>query len=74
MSGSSGNAFSPRDVLEIYEPELVRWLFAGTRPNAEFSISFDLDVIKNYEDFDKCERIYYGKHETKEREKAQINQ
>ncbi|MBW2984250.1 lysine--tRNA ligase [Candidatus Woesearchaeota archaeon] len=70
MSGSTGNAFSPKDVLEIYEPELVRWLFAGTRPNAEFSISFDLDVIKNYEDFDKCERIYFGEHEANEKEKA----
>ncbi|MBW2979795.1 lysine--tRNA ligase [Candidatus Woesearchaeota archaeon] len=70
MSGSTGNAFSPKDVLEIYEPELVRWLFAGTRPNAEFSISFDLDVIKNYEDFDKCERIYFNEHEANEKEKA----
>lgn len=59
ISSSKGNVITLPDVLEIYEPEIVRWLFAGTRPNAEFAISFDLDVIKIYEDFDKCERIYY---------------
>ena len=38
----------------------MRYLFAGTRPNTEFSISFDLDVIKTYEDYDKTERIAWG--------------
>jgi lysyl-tRNA synthetase class 1 len=32
-------------------------MFAGTRPNTEFTISFDLDVIKIYEDYDRTERI-----------------
>jgi lysyl-tRNA synthetase class 1 len=45
------------DVLKIYTPEVARYLFAGTRPNTEFVISFDLDVIKIYEDYDKTERI-----------------
>ncbi len=61
ISSSSGEVISLRDVLEIYEPEIVRYMFAGTRPNTEFAISFDLDVIKIYEDYDKCERIYFGK-------------
>ena len=60
MSSSKGNVTTLRDALEIYEPEIVRYLFASTRPNAEFAISFDADVIKIYEDFDKCERIAYG--------------
>ncbi len=60
ISSSSGEVVSVRDVLEVYQPEVVRHLFAGTRPNAEFAISFDLDVIKIYEDYDKCERIYFG--------------
>jgi len=60
ISSSAGNVVTLKDVLEIYEPEIVRWLFAGTRPNTEFAISFDLDVIKIYEDFDKCERIHYS--------------
>ena len=67
ISSSSGDVVSVRDVLEIYQPELVRHLFAGTRPNAEFAISFDLDVIKLYEDYDRCERIYFGTEEVGEK-------
>lgn len=59
MSSSSGEVISLRDVLEVYQPEVLRYLFAGTRPNSEFAISFDLDVIKIYEDYDRCERIYF---------------
>ncbi len=69
ISSSLGNVITLKEVLEIYEPEIVRYLFAGTRPNAEFAISFDVDVIKIYEDFDKCERIYYGKGEVSEKER-----
>ncbi|MAG39194.1 lysine--tRNA ligase [Candidatus Woesearchaeota archaeon] len=68
ISSSKGNVITLSVCLEIYEPEIVRWLFVGTRPNAEFAISFDLDVIKIYEDFDKCERIYFGKEKVKEKE------
>ena len=60
ISSSSGEVITLNDCLEIYEPQIVRWLFAGTRPSAEFAISFDADVIKIYEDFDRCERIYFG--------------
>ena len=60
ISSSAGEVVSLKEVLEIYQPEVVRYLFASTRPNTEFSISFDLDVIKIYEDYDRCERIYYG--------------
>jgi len=57
MSSSSGNVITLDDVLNVYTPEAARYLFAGTRPNTEFTISFDLDVIKIYEDYDKTERI-----------------
>ncbi|MCL2831783.1 MAG: lysine--tRNA ligase [Treponema sp.] len=57
MSSSKGKVVDLPDVLKIYTPEVTRYLFAGTRPNTEFTISFDLDVIKIYEDYDKTERI-----------------
>ncbi len=60
MSSSKGKVISLPDVLNVYQPEIARYLFAGTRPNTEFSISFDLDVIKTYEDYDKTERIAWG--------------
>jgi len=46
MSSSSGEVIALPDVLRYYPPEIVRYMFAGTRPNTEFSISFDLDVLK----------------------------
>ncbi len=67
ISSSSGEVVSLKDVLEVYQPEIVRYLFAGTRPNMEFAISFDLDVLKIYEDYDKCERIYFGVEEVGEK-------
>jgi len=57
ISSSSGDVIDLKDMLKVYTPELVRYLFAGTRPDTEFSISYDLDVIKIYEDYDKTERI-----------------
>ena len=67
ISSSVGEVDSLRDVLEIYQPEIVRYLFVGTRPNSEFSISFDLDVLKIYEDYDRTERIYFGTEEVSEK-------
>lgn len=65
ISSSKGGALRVKDVLDVYTPEMVLFLFVGTRPNAEFDISFDMDVIKIYEDFDKIERLYYGLEEEK---------
>jgi lysyl-tRNA synthetase, class I len=66
MASSSGNVITLGDCLEIYEPSIIRYLFAGTRPKSEFSISFDIDVLKVYSDFDKLERIFYGQEECSE--------
>ncbi|MFW5689313.1 MAG: lysine--tRNA ligase [Spirochaetota bacterium] len=70
ISSSTGEVIGLPEVLEVYEPEIVRYLFASTRPNAEFAISFDLDVIKIYEDYDRCERIYFGLEEVGEKRAA----
>ena len=68
MSSSAGNVITLKEALEVYEPEIIKYLFASTRPDTEFAISFDLDVLKVYEDFDKCERIYYKKEEVDNKE------
>ena len=65
FSSSAGVATTLNDCLDIYEPAIVRYIFAGTRPSSGFAISFDLDVFKIYEDFDKCERIYFGAEKVK---------
>jgi lysyl-tRNA synthetase class 1 len=66
MSSSKGKVIDLPDVLRVYTPEIARYLFAGTRPNTEFTISFDLDVIKIYEDYDKTERIAWGDEKAKD--------
>jgi lysyl-tRNA synthetase class 1 len=63
FSSSAGIVYTLQDVLAVYEPSIVRYLFAGSRPETEFAISFDLDVLKIYEDFDRVERIYFDKEE-----------
>ncbi len=57
LSSSKGGVVDVTTCLEVYEPEVLRWLFAGYRPNTEFAISFDLDVIKLYEDYDRTVRL-----------------
>jgi len=68
FASSSGNVVTITEMLKVYEPEIVRYIFAGTRPNREFSISFDTDVLAIYEEFDKVERIYFGEEEVSEKE------
>ena len=60
ISSSSGDVVTVADCLQIYEPEVLRWIFVGTRPNRELQISFDLDVIKLYEDYDRTRRLAYS--------------
>lgn len=70
ISSSAGEAVTVADCLRIFEPEMLRWIFASQRPNSEFQISFDLDVIKLYEDYDRAVLIAYqpddgSKHDKK---------
>ncbi len=60
FSSSSGNALSLNDVLEVYEPAVLRYLFVGTKPKSAFEISFDNDVISIYEKFDALEEKYFS--------------
>lgn len=71
ISSSSGEVISLQDVLDVYTPEVARYMFASTRPNTEFAISFDLDVLKIYEDYDNCERRYFGLLPVNEKKKEQ---
>ena len=57
ISSSTGGAVTVADCLKVYEPEVLRWIFASYRANSEFQISFDLDVLKLYEDYDNAVRL-----------------
>ena len=53
MSGSKGNSVSPGKLLEIYSPELLKWLYFKTEPNKTFSLAFDSEVYRQYSEFDR---------------------
>lgn len=59
MSSSSGNVVDLGQVLEIYSPVMVRWIFARQKTNTDFSIAFDEDVIKQHDEFDRFEEGVY---------------
>lgn len=67
LSSSSGTLITVSQALEVYQPEVVRWIFASRKPNLDFTIAFDLDVLKAYDDYDRTERFAYGLEEADER-------
>lgn len=59
MSSSSGDLYTLSQLLEVYEPVMIRWLFAAQKPNHDFAISLQEDVIKVYEEFDQLEKMVF---------------
>ena len=53
MSGSSGNLITLKEILDIYEPALLRWLYAKILPEKPFDFAFDSEIIRQYNEFDK---------------------
>ncbi len=72
MSSSKvGMKVSPRDLLEIYEPELLRWIFTKVRPLKPITLFFDSQIIRQYNEFDEKIKEYY-KRKLSGREKREI--
>ncbi len=71
MSSSLGNVVTISDLLNIYYPEILRFLYAGVKPNKEFDLPLGEDVIKTYEDFYKVERIYFGEEKLGNKKKEE---
>jgi lysyl-tRNA synthetase class 1 len=53
MSGSKGGAISPAQLLEIYEPTLLKWLYMRRPPTQSFNLAFDTEVYRQYDEFDR---------------------
>ncbi|HET9967377.1 MAG TPA: lysine--tRNA ligase [Streptosporangiaceae bacterium] len=60
MSSSAGRAPTPADALEILEAPLVRWLYARRRPEQSFTIAFDAEVGRTYDEWDALTRKVAG--------------
>jgi len=59
MSKSVGNVATLSDLLEIYEPEVVRFLYTQRLKKAIY-VPFDTDIYSIYDLFDAAERAYYN--------------
>jgi len=58
MHSSTGMNITPAGVLEVYEPDMVRWLFAKYAPTDGFAFNFDDTIIRHYSEFDKGLEAY----------------
>ena len=73
MSSSMGNVFTVSDLLEVYEPEIVRYVYTA-KMNHAIEVPFDMGVLNYYSNYDKVERQYFGKEDVvdeKEKENVQ---
>ena len=52
LSGSRGGAPTPADALEIFEPALLRWLYARRRPEQSITLAFNSEVGRTYDEWD----------------------
>jgi lysyl-tRNA synthetase class 1 len=72
ISSSSGNVVTVDDCLSIYEPKLLRWLFASYRPNTEFAISFDLDALRIYDEYDRAVALAHEPDDGGKKDKKRV--
>ena len=58
MSGSKGNAVSPKDLLGIYDPLRLKWLYMRKSPEQSFMLAFDSEIYRQYDEFDREAKQY----------------
>lgn len=58
MSSSSGNTITPNELLKIYLPEIILFIFSKYKPGAAFNIGLDEDVIRNYSEYERFRDKY----------------
>jgi lysyl-tRNA synthetase, class I len=56
MSSSRGGVPTPADALQIMEEPVLRWLYARRRPQQSFSVAFDSEVQRLYDEWDAVAR------------------
>lgn len=58
MSGSTGLNLTPKTLLEIYQPEVILWLYSRSEPKKAFDFCFDDGILKQYFEFDRMYSKY----------------
>ena len=56
MSSSRGGVPTPNDALAIIEAPLLRWLYARRKPAQSFSVAFDQEIHRLYDEWDAVAR------------------
>lgn len=59
MGSSDFIGFTPRQWVEVAEPEVLRYLYLSVPPMRRVVLSLE-EVPRYYDVFDKAERVYYG--------------
>jgi len=68
MSKSVGNIATLNTLLQIYEPEVVRFMYTQRLKKA-INAPFDLDIYGIYDAFDSAERAFFGLEECEDETK-----
>ncbi len=53
MSSSSGEVISPKELLNIYQPEILKWLYTRKSPEQKFELAFDTEIFRQYDEYDR---------------------
>ena len=59
MSSSKGNVLTLTDLLKVYDKHQILWFYAKYKPNQNFALAFDNDVIRYYSEFDRWVKMYF---------------
>ena len=70
LSSSSGNVVTVDEVLEILEPEVLRYFFVkNPRKQRDFSIE---SVDRLVDEFDRFEKVYFGEVDPRDEAEAEL--
>lgn len=59
MASSTGNVLTLTDLLRVYDKNIILWFYAKNKPNHQFNIALDEDVLRYYAEFDRLVKSYF---------------
>lgn len=61
MGSSKGLVVTPSDALDMFAPEVLRFLLVRTRPSQAIEIDLRKIVPQTYDEYDRCQEAYLDK-------------
>lgn len=59
MASSTGNVLTLTDLLSVYDKNIILWFYAKNKPNHQFNIALDEDVLRFYTEYDRMVKAYF---------------